>query len=86
MKKIFSYFFVAVLALMTISCSQGFEEQDIMPDVSENLVTMTITVEGDTYELKKGDSIHCGPNTEKEIKNNGIVTTQMLVILLPKKK
>ena len=46
---------------------------------------MTITVEGKTYELKKGDSIHCGPNTEKEIKNNGITTTQMLVILLPKK-
>lgn len=60
MKKIFSYFFVAVLALMTISCSQGFEEQDIMPDVSENLVTMTITVEGEatrTFVGQDGKSI-----------------------------
>lgn len=46
---------------------------------------MTITVEGDTHVLRKGDSIHCGPFVEKEIKNTGIVSTQMLVVLLPPK-
>ena len=46
MKKIF-YFAVVALVAMTTSCSQGFDEQDLTPDVgSETLVPMTITVEG----------------------------------------
>jgi quercetin dioxygenase-like cupin family protein len=44
---------------------------------------MTITLADGSYVLKAGDSIHCGPMTEKEIKNTGIVSTKMLVILLP---
>ena len=44
---------------------------------------MSITLADGTYVLKAGDTIHCGPMTEKEIKNTGIVTAKMLVILLP---
>jgi len=44
---------------------------------------MTITLDDGAFVLKAGDSIHCGPMTTKEIKNTGIVTTKMLVILLP---
>lgn len=44
---------------------------------------MTVTVEGDTFVLGAGDSIHAGPNTTKEIINNGKVTATMLVTILP---
>jgi len=44
---------------------------------------MTVYANGKEDVLKKGDSIHLGPNTEREIKNTGIVSTQMLVVLLP---
>ena len=44
---------------------------------------MTITMDDGSFVLKAGDSIHCGPMTKKEIKNTGIVTAKMLVILLP---
>jgi len=47
---------------------------------------MTVKVDGKEYVLKAGDSIHCGPNTMKEAKNTGIVTAEMLVVLLPPKK
>lgn len=33
--------------------------------------------------LHVGDSFHCGPFTKKGIKNNGTVSCQMLVCLLP---
>ena len=32
--------------------------------------------------LHEGDSFHCGPNTQKGIKNNGSETTQMLVVIV----
>ncbi len=44
---------------------------------------MSITLDDGTSVLKAGDSIHLGPMTAKEIKNTGIVTAEMLVILLP---
>lgn len=44
------------------------------------------TEDGSKTTLRKGDSFHCGPNTEKGIKNNGSVTCQMLVCLLPPDK
>lgn len=44
---------------------------------------MTITLDDGEFVLKAGDSIHCGPMTTKEIKNNALVTATMLVILLP---
>lgn len=44
---------------------------------------MDIDVEGEKTTLCGGDSIHCGPFTNKGIQNNGSVTSQMLVILLP---
>ena len=33
--------------------------------------------------LHAGDSFHCGPFTKKGIQNNGSVTCQMLVCLVP---
>lgn len=44
---------------------------------------MTVTLDDGTFVLKAGDTIHCGPMTTKEIKNNGFVTATMLVVLLP---
>jgi len=44
---------------------------------------MSITLDDGTFILKAGDSIHLGSMTTKEIKNTGIVTAEMLVILLP---
>lgn len=44
---------------------------------------MTITLDEGEFVLKAGDSIHCGPMTTKEIKNNGHEVVKMLVILLP---
>lgn len=41
------------------------------------------TEDGYKTTLRKGDSFHCGPNTKKGIQNNGSVTCQMLVCLLP---
>lgn len=60
MKKFFNYLLVAVAAAAALSCSKGFEEQDIAPEVGENLVTMTITVEGEatrTFVGEDGKSI-----------------------------
>ena len=48
---------------------------------------MDIELEGgDKSTLRAGDSFHCGPNTSKGIQNNGSVTCQMLVTLLPPQK
>lgn len=44
------------------------------------------TEDGTTTTLRQGDSFHCGPGTKKGIKNNGAVTCQMLVCLLPPDK
>lgn len=60
MKKNFHYLLTVVVAVLTISCSQGFEEQDITPQVGEKLVPMTITVEGEatrTFVGEDGKSI-----------------------------
>ncbi|MCC8123118.1 MAG: cupin domain-containing protein [Oscillospiraceae bacterium] len=47
---------------------------------------MTVYIDGQEYLLKKGDSIHFGPDTEREVTNTGIESTQMLVVLyLPPK-
>ena len=59
MKKFFNYLLVAVAAAAALSCSKGFEEQDIAPEVGENLVTMTITVEGNQIVVTR-------PTDEKE--------------------
>ena len=60
MKKFFNYLLVVVAAAAALSCSKGLDEQDITPDVNENLVTMTITVEGEatrTFVGEDGKSI-----------------------------
>jgi len=44
---------------------------------------MTVTIDGNDTKLEKGDSIHLGPNTERSIKNTGIASAQMLVVILP---
>lgn len=44
------------------------------------------TEDGNKTTLKQGDSFHCGPNTKKGIHNNGAVTCQMLVCLIPTEK
>lgn len=44
---------------------------------------MDFEVEGEKTTLYAGDSFHCGPFTNKSIKNNGTVSTQMLVVILP---
>lgn len=45
---------------------------------------MDIEVEdGTKTTLHAGDSFHCGPFTKKGIQNNGAVTCQMLVCLVP---
>ena len=41
------------------------------------------TEDGTKTTLRQGDSFHCGPGTPKGIRNNGCVTCQMLVCLLP---
>jgi quercetin dioxygenase-like cupin family protein len=45
---------------------------------------MSVTLDDGTFVLKAGDSIHCEPMTKKEIKNTGIITAEMLVIILPR--
>ena len=48
---------------------------------------MDIEIEdGTKTTLHAGDSFHCGPFTKKGIKNNGPVTCQMLVCLVPPDK
>ena len=45
---------------------------------------MDLEVEdGTKTTLHAGDSFHCGPFTKKGIQNNGSVTCQMLVCLVP---
>lgn len=44
---------------------------------------MTVTIDDNTFVLGAGDSVHAGPNTGKEIINNGKVTATMLVTLIP---
>ena len=44
------------------------------------------TEDGGKTTLHTGDSFHFGPGTKKGIKNNGSVTCQMLVCLLPPDK
>ncbi len=44
---------------------------------------MDLTTAEGTTTLHAGDSFHCGGGTEKGIQNNGLVTCQMLVVLLP---
>lgn len=39
--------------------------------------------DGTKTTLHQGDSFHCGPNTPKGIQNNGPVTCQMLVVIIP---
>jgi len=41
------------------------------------------TEDGKKTTLYAGDSYHCGPGSKKQIKNNGTVSTQMLVVLRP---
>ncbi|MBQ9138441.1 MAG: hypothetical protein IJX65_07400 [Alistipes sp.] len=60
MKKFFNYLLAVVASAAALSCSQGFEEQEITPDVSERLVPMTITVDGEatrTFVGEDGKSI-----------------------------
>lgn len=47
---------------------------------------MTVYIDGQEIALKKGDSIHFGPNTEREVKNTSIAASQMLVCILPPQK
>lgn len=44
---------------------------------------MDLTTDDGTTTLHAGDSFHCGAGTGKGIQNNGSVTCQMLVVLLP---
>ena len=44
---------------------------------------MTITIDGTDHKLCKGDSIHFGPFTERSAKNTGMVSAQMMAIILP---
>lgn len=47
---------------------------------------MTVTIDGNDIKLQKGDSIHFGPDTERSIKNSGISSCQMLMVILPAQK
>jgi quercetin dioxygenase-like cupin family protein len=52
--------------------------------IIEGEMTLT-TDDGDTV-LRAGDSFHCGPGTNKCVKNTGTTSAQMLVALTAPKK
>ncbi|ADK67306.1 Cupin 2 conserved barrel domain protein [Olsenella uli DSM 7084] len=63
-------------------CEYGSNPCESIYYIVEGEMDIT-TDDGKTTTLHKGDSYHCGPDTEKGIKNNGPVTCQMLTIIVP---
>ncbi|MBR6231329.1 MAG: cupin domain-containing protein [Lachnospiraceae bacterium] len=53
--------------------------------IIEGEMTVTLKNEDGTeseYVLKAGDSVHFGPGTERACKNTGVVSSQMLTIMI----
>lgn len=67
-------------------CEYGANPLESIYYIIEGEMDIEIEVEGEEAcktTLRAGDSFHCGPFTKKGIKNNGPVTCQMLVALIP---
>ena len=66
-------------------CEYGSNAKESIYYILEGEMDLEVEV-GTADEVKTtlhaGDSFHCGPDTQKGIRNNGSVTAQMLVVIV----